>query len=909
MKAILSLLSLLLAEHSLAMVRCSVLFFVVSSACLAAPANDPFSAAAVISGQPGSISGTSVGATREISEPFHGGYGGTGSVWYRWTAPASGPYQFAANGSYHLLAIYTGTQLGSLAPIASQIGYFNPAAKFTASQGTVYSIALDSAYAGGGEFSLSWSVVPPAPANDNFAAAQSISGLAGSVEGSLVSATTEPSEPNHNGFDRLRSVWYRWTAPVTGSIEFSVSSDSYFFVAVYSGTQINNLTPLASQIGNYSPPAKFAVVAGTEYRIAVDSPSWGGTQFSLDWTSPPPNDNFAAAEAITPMASATVTGTLRSASSEGINGEPDLSDSDFWENDLTVWYSWTAPVNATWLQVRVSGINLRNQLAVYTGEALDSLTQVRLNERGILAPNRSTFPVVPGETYRIRLAAGAYAKYEVPFPVVADYDFNLELQSIQAPASAANLILRGRGLMEEKTPAAMILAKTDFAAALAMSPANQEAGFLLALAQLLALEGETGFTTLLNNLGIPVTGSLRGSGYDLPTAPDGFPVFASGADSSLAVTWLKDHVLPRLIHVRTALSSVSSNSFKTDLTSSEAGMPEGDTLMDRGDALALVAGTRALEMLVHLVCTYNLSTVLNDLVDLDRQGQLDAQRVLQTYQSLLAFSTTDRRTELANALRSLNGDFIDAADVIHQLRSTEPLDSLGPASTRLDQETENSLRADLAASVESLDQEVLIRGDRVNLSRFLVTSDPLRTWVPVMRESEVFGNFPDPTFDGILPGNTDSVSENRLYELGRLWGMGQYAVEIGDYLKLLGLASAPGEDADGDGKSNFGEWIFGSDPASGEVVYQSELRQTLNHEGQSEIRFSFIRSIHLEEWKLVVAVSDDLKHWDDSEATVEPVGLPVPTGDGFSEIATYRLVDSAVLPAKKYFRAESRPKP
>jgi hypothetical protein len=863
----------------------------------------------VISGQTGSISGTSVTATREVSEPYHGGYFGYGSVWYRWTAPANGTFQFAATGAYHLLAIYSGTQLAGLTPVASQIGYFNPAAKFTAVQGTVYSIALDSAYAGGGGFSLAWSVPPPPPVNDNFAMAQSISGLSGSLAGTLASATSEPSEPNHGGYSRLRSVWYRWTAPVTGFIEFSPSSDSFFVLAVYSGMQINTLTPLASQAGNYSPPAKLAVVAGTEYRIAVDSPSWGGVQFTLNWDSPPANDNFAAAVVINPTPSAVLAGTLRTASSEGASGEPDLSNFDFWANDQTVWYSWTAPAGSTWLQVRVSGINLRNQLAVYTGGVLSSLTRVRLNERGILAANRTTFPVVPGVTYHIRLAAEASAKYDVPLPLVVDEDFNLELQSIQAPASAADLILRGRGLMEEKTPAAVVLAKADFAAALAMNPANQEAGFLLALAQLLALEGETGFTTLLNNMGIPATGSLRGSGYDLPTAPDGFPVFASGADSSLAVNWLKDHVLPRLILVRTALNSVSSNSFKTDLTSSEAGIPEGDTLIDRGDALALVAGTRALEMLVHLVCTYNLSTVLNDLVDLDRQGQLDAQRVLQTYQSLLAFSTTDRRADLANALRALNADFITAADAIHSLRSTEPLDSLGPASARLDQETENSTRADLAASVESLDREVLIRGDRVNLSRFLVTSDPMRAWVPVMRGNEVLGNFPDPTFDGILPGNTASVSENRLYELGRLWGMGQYSTEIGDYLEMFGLASAPGEDADGDGESNFSEWIFGSDPASGEVVYQSELRQTLNPQGQPEIRFSFIRSINLEEWKLVVAVSDDLTHWDDSEAAVEPVGLPVPTGDGFSEIVTYRLVNSGPLPAKKYFRAESRPKP
>ncbi len=463
--------------------------------------------------------------------------------------------------------------------------------------------------------------------------------------------------------------------------------------------------------------------------------------------------------------------------------------------------------------------------------------------------------------------------------------------------------------MEEKSPSATVLAKADFAAALAMNPANQEAGFLLALAQLLALEGETGFTTLLNNMGIPATGSLRGSGYDLPTAPDGFPVFAAGANSSLGVAWLKDHVLPRLIDVRTALNTVTSNSFRTDFTASEAGIPEGDTLVDRGDALALVAGTRSLEMLIHLICTYNLSTVLNDLADLDRQGHLDAERVLQTYQSLLLFSTTDRRTDLANSLTALNTDFVSAANVIHGLRSTNPLDSLGPASNKLDQTLEDSTRTDLAACVESLDHEVMIRGDRVNLSRFLVTSDPLRAWVPVMRGNGVFGALPDPTFDGILPGNTQSSAENRLYELGRLWGMGQYATEVGNYLKMYGLASAPGEDADGDGKSNFSEWIFGSDPASGEVVYQSELKQILNSEGQREIRFSFIRSIHLEEWRLVVSISDDLEHWDDSETAVEPVGVPVPTGDGISEIVTYRLVSGLPLPAKKYFRAESRPKP
>jgi hypothetical protein len=247
--------------------------------------------------------------------------------------------------------------------------------------------------------------------------------------------------------------------------------------------------------------------------------------------------------------------------------------------------------------------------------------------------------------------------------------------------------------------------------------------------------------------------------------------------------------------------------------------------------------------------------------------------------------------------------------VIRDLRTNVAPESLGFAASGLDEQTDDSLRGDLSLAADSLDNEVLLRGNRLNLSRFLTTSDAMRDWLPEMRGNDVLGPLPDPTLDGILPGNTQTEVENRLYELGRLWGMGQYAVEVGDYLEFYGLASAPGEDADGDGKSNFNEWIFGSDPVSGEVMYQAGLTLETNAQGQREIRFSFIRTINLQDWKLVVAVSDDLASWDDTEATVEPVGAPVPTGDGFTEVVTYRLRPEVGFPQRKYFRVESRPKP
>lgn len=906
----------ILGDHCKKLMLSTALIFTSSSMCQAAPANDSFVAAQLISSQTGSVTGTTVNATREPSEPFHAGYPGNGSVWYRWTAPANGLIKFTVVGSGRdcLLGVYRGSQINNLVPVASNYGYLQSSVSFAVTSGAVYLIAVDSLTLQGSTI-LDWAVPPPPPGNDSFVGATAIVGLTGSVTGTNVDATREIGEPSHSNVFGYGSVWYRWTAPANGLFKFSVSSagigGSSPLLGAYSGNQITGLTSVSSSFFP-QPFISFAATSGTIYQIAVDSGSPGGGTFGLNWDvipPPPANDSFASTMSLGTSSSVVVSGTLRSATSEAATGEPDLSPSNFWENDRTVWYSWTAPVGATWARVKSSGINLRNQLAVYSGASLESLTRLRLNERTIREPNRCTFPVSPGVTYRIRLAVEASSEYELPLLEIPDFTFDLQLQVIGNPTTAADYLLRGRGRLEEGLPAALVQAKADFGTAVALDSANQEAAVLLGLAQLLALEGETGFTALLGNLGIPATGALRDSSYPIPEDLGGFPVFANGANSSLAVDWLVSHALPRLAQVRSALNGVTQNSFRTDLTSSEMGAPEGDTLIDRGDALAMKAGTRALEMLIHLLSTYKLAAPLNDVVDLDRQGQLSAEKVLQTYQSLLTFSTSDRRVQFADALRQLQSDYLAAAVVIRQLRTAGPAGSLGAAASRLDESDDDRLRDDLSQSVASLDNEVLIRGNRVNLSRFLSTTQPIRVWLPTIRDSKAAGPLPDPSLDGILPGNTQQDSDNRLYELGRLWGMGQYAIEVGDYLEMYGFAAAPGEDADGDGKSNFNEWIFGSDPASGEVLHQAELSRVTNAQGQHEIRFSFIRSMNLQDWRLVVAVSDDLVRWDDTEATVEPVGAAVPTGDGFSEVATYRLRPQQALPQRQYFRVETRPKP
>jgi len=79
-----------------------------------APANDPFANATALSGATGTTAFNSSGATRETGEPTHGATSGAASVWFTWTAPASGSLQVTTAGSSYdtLLAAYTGSALG-----------------------------------------------------------------------------------------------------------------------------------------------------------------------------------------------------------------------------------------------------------------------------------------------------------------------------------------------------------------------------------------------------------------------------------------------------------------------------------------------------------------------------------------------------------------------------------------------------------------------------------------------------------------------------------------------------------------------------------------------------------------------------------------------------------------------------
>ena len=253
----------------------------------AAPGNDNFSAAATLSGL-GGVTGTTVGATVESGESTHGP-GSAHSIWYRWTAPASGTLTLNTQGSDYdtLLAAYTGSAVNATTQRAanddSGSGVLWSRISFPVTAGTVYSIAIDG-YAGttgstvlAGTFTESSTPPPPPaptpPANDNFANAVALNALTG-TNGTTVGATRETGEPSH-GPGSARSIWYRWTAPAGGTLTLNTQGSSYdTLLAVYTGSAVSSLTQRAvnddSGSGARWSRVTFPVTAGMTYSVAID---------------------------------------------------------------------------------------------------------------------------------------------------------------------------------------------------------------------------------------------------------------------------------------------------------------------------------------------------------------------------------------------------------------------------------------------------------------------------------------------------------------------------------------------------------------------------------------------------------------------------------------------------------------
>jgi outer membrane protein assembly factor BamB/subtilisin family serine protease len=246
------------------------------------------------------------------------GSGAGHSLWWQWTAPenatatidSGGIRAGARNGgtSYpSAIAVYTGGSTSTLSLVASSSDYASntpigggPAVpygevKFEAAAGTAYQINIQGLGGASGQTILS---VVTDPDNDAFAKAEALAGPSVSLTDANVNASREANEPTILGNGGGHSLWYSWTAPASGTYQFS--GYSYDFVpemAVYTGTQLSGLQEVAASQGQPVSQAQgeagvstdiseclctVAATAGTTYMIALDGVTEDDTgQFTL----------------------------------------------------------------------------------------------------------------------------------------------------------------------------------------------------------------------------------------------------------------------------------------------------------------------------------------------------------------------------------------------------------------------------------------------------------------------------------------------------------------------------------------------------------------------------------------------------------------------------------------------------
>lgn len=246
-----------------------------------APANDDYGRATIITGAELLITGSNSAATLEPGETKHASNTGSHSIWFAWTAPKTGDVQLtgSATNFFPLVDVYTGATLAAATNVPGlqyRLDTTNRVISviFPAVAGTTYSIVVDGALGGSGNFTLQLAY-PAGPPNDLLANRQIISGPLVHFIGTNANSTAEAGEPAHADNAGGHSVWYGWIAPVSGPVTLSVSGNRFFPLAdVYTGDTIGALARVPRTVTfrstNLTCVVNFNAEAGRAYALAVD---------------------------------------------------------------------------------------------------------------------------------------------------------------------------------------------------------------------------------------------------------------------------------------------------------------------------------------------------------------------------------------------------------------------------------------------------------------------------------------------------------------------------------------------------------------------------------------------------------------------------------------------------------------
>ena len=211
------------------------------------------------------------------------------SVWYSWTPSSSGPVALSACpygdfGADTLLAVYTGSAVGALTPVAANDdapaaelqGHRQPRSSSTPSGGHHLPDRRRRQERQRGQSSPS--ISGPARATTNSPTPRTCSGPSPDDRAALrpPSPPSRPGEPDHAGDPGGHSLWYSWTAVSQRSRRHHrlrlqrASVDT--LLAVYTGSALGSLTPVASD-DDAAPAAARVLRTAARQRGRASTPS------------------------------------------------------------------------------------------------------------------------------------------------------------------------------------------------------------------------------------------------------------------------------------------------------------------------------------------------------------------------------------------------------------------------------------------------------------------------------------------------------------------------------------------------------------------------------------------------------------------------------------------------------------
>ena len=366
------------------------------------PPNDKFADRIPLTGTEVSTTGSNrVEANSEPGEVQGLGEEGR-SVWWEWTAPESGVARISSEGSSFqaAIAVYTGTELEHL----SRVPYppFVPEVRFYAIKGTHYPIRIDGIERTFGTLRLNIALTRmPRSANDNFADRTRLTGANVTLHGDNLAATREPGEPDFTDSIPQGSVWYTWTAPGAGGLNFSITGEGMNpLLGIFKGDSLATLERVAGYPCNSFPPQPCGLGlitrAGETYQIVVDGggATAGNFELTIKLTPPPPNDNFSHRQTLTGLPAQVEAITLNATLEDG---EPHHSN-DAYGNSGSVWFSWTAPASCpVTFDLSRSRYPVWGGFTIYTGSTLMELNRVAGSGY------KTTLQAIGGVTYSIAL--------------------------------------------------------------------------------------------------------------------------------------------------------------------------------------------------------------------------------------------------------------------------------------------------------------------------------------------------------------------------------------------------------------------------------------------------------------------------------------------------------------------------